>query len=344
MKTLRSTYLPASVLLGLFCLCLVCNINKAWAQFPDANGPRAVPRPDLGHDYIHLLDETVSPANGSVNLKIDIPLPPGRGIMLPFSISYNSGSVFGYQDKGVSYEYNPPAAATTILNVSLEPTPSVTGHSNAGWDYSTPMLTYSYNHITYDNNWYADPNEIVECYWTTNFVFSSPDGSRHPLYLAQSASAPAEATLSGLCPGSSPRAAVDSGDFETYGHLCWSLTENCNGHQVVTPDGTIYTFPVLIDNGLQNRIATSVHDRNNNTISITAGTGATYIDELGRTVMNLVANMNSYVGSPLTDTITVSGLSNSYVVHWATVPSSGIYGHAQTLSPINIKGVSLTRQ
>ncbi len=56
----------------------------------------ARPIPGSGHEYIHALAETVSPANGTVNLKLDIPVPKGRGLSMPFALTYNSGSVFHF--------------------------------------------------------------------------------------------------------------------------------------------------------------------------------------------------------------------------------------------------------
>ena len=133
-RTLRS---PTGLLLlaasGLwFGLCVSLH-----GQIMDAFGAHAVPRPDIGHDYINLLNETVSPANGSVNISINIPLPPGRGLTLPFSLSYNSGSVMTYHDSGKG-------------NVGLDPDQGVGGRSHQGWEYSIPLLTYSNSSAEYD--------------------------------------------------------------------------------------------------------------------------------------------------------------------------------------------------
>ena len=63
------------------------------AQLTSIGNDVARPVPGRGHDYIDFLAETVNPANGSVNLNIQLPAPKARGLSLPVSILYNSGSV-----------------------------------------------------------------------------------------------------------------------------------------------------------------------------------------------------------------------------------------------------------
>src|SRR5258708_5091584 len=52
-----------------------------------ANNGESKPIPGAGHDYIHLLSETVSPANGSVDVPIRLPAPTSRALTIPFSIA-----------------------------------------------------------------------------------------------------------------------------------------------------------------------------------------------------------------------------------------------------------------
>ncbi len=41
------------------------------------------PTPGVGHDYIQDNVETVNPANGSLSIRIGVPLPPSRGVNIP---------------------------------------------------------------------------------------------------------------------------------------------------------------------------------------------------------------------------------------------------------------------
>jgi hypothetical protein len=75
----------------LFVLFLASSIH---AQMPGVNNQTAAPTPGSGHDYIHMLNETVNPANGSVSIHIQVPVPKSRGLTLPFAIQYDSGGVW----------------------------------------------------------------------------------------------------------------------------------------------------------------------------------------------------------------------------------------------------------
>jgi hypothetical protein len=65
-----------------------------WAQTTQINDTTSTPIEGAGHDYIHFLSETVNPANGSLSLRIQAPMPKGRGISIPFSFAYDSNSVY----------------------------------------------------------------------------------------------------------------------------------------------------------------------------------------------------------------------------------------------------------
>ena len=59
----------------------------AWGQVTNVTNETSTPIPGAGHDYIKMVSETVNPANGSVSLRIGVPVPPGRGLTLPFSFN-----------------------------------------------------------------------------------------------------------------------------------------------------------------------------------------------------------------------------------------------------------------
>jgi hypothetical protein len=50
------------------------------AQAMNVTDVEATPIPGAGHDYIHMLDETVNPANGSLSIRIEVPVPKGRAL------------------------------------------------------------------------------------------------------------------------------------------------------------------------------------------------------------------------------------------------------------------------
>lgn len=65
----------------------------ALAQIAPLTSDIMRPIPGAGHDYVKGLNETVNPANGSLNISIQPPALTSRGMTMPFSIVYNSGSV-----------------------------------------------------------------------------------------------------------------------------------------------------------------------------------------------------------------------------------------------------------
>src|SRR5713226_18018 len=92
------------------------------------------PSPGAGHDYIRMLNETVSPASGSISLGIKVPTPPGRKLSLPFSFEYDSNGAWFIQQ-----------------NTAIPGQPILT-YSNLGplargaWSYTVPRLT---DHVLY---------------------------------------------------------------------------------------------------------------------------------------------------------------------------------------------------
>ena len=65
-------------------------VSVSEAQITNVTDDVATPIPGAGHDYIRLLSETVNPANGSLSLRISVPLPKGRGRVASRSRSLSS--------------------------------------------------------------------------------------------------------------------------------------------------------------------------------------------------------------------------------------------------------------
>ena len=59
----------------------------ASAQIPSVTDVTAPPTPGVGHDYIQDNVETVNPANGALSIRIGVPLPPSRGVNIPFNFA-----------------------------------------------------------------------------------------------------------------------------------------------------------------------------------------------------------------------------------------------------------------
>jgi hypothetical protein len=70
------------------------------AQITNVTGDQAPPIEGVGHDYIHLLSETVNPGNGSISVRINLPVPVSRGFNVPFAIGYDSNASLHYGANG----------------------------------------------------------------------------------------------------------------------------------------------------------------------------------------------------------------------------------------------------
>src|SRR5882762_6973783 len=95
----RMTKLP---LLKFFLMAFIAGlcVSSASAQITNVTNDQSTPTPGAGHDYIHLLSETVNPSNGSVSIRIQPPMPKGRNLTIPFAFAYDSNGVHHWVPNG----------------------------------------------------------------------------------------------------------------------------------------------------------------------------------------------------------------------------------------------------
>jgi RHS repeat-associated protein len=270
-------------------------ISPARAQITDVNNGTSTPIQGAGHDYLRMLNETVNPANGSVSLRIQVPVPPGRQLTLPFSFAYDSNSVYTPQGDGNG-------------NVSLLATSDYLRDS--GWSYSVPMLS---NMILTT----ANPT----CSLSTGYVFQDSSGGRYSFRrLVGFDKIPRQ------CVGDVDKT-YDSASTDFYSASLAESQYGACGQAVAVSDlkGNTYYFPApgcVQQDSPVITVATSVEDRNGNIVSIAAPSGqsATYTDTLGRAVLSI-----SGFGAT-GNTVTVSGLSQPYTLTWGTAPANFVPG------------------
>lgn len=89
---------------GLFCSALAALLAlfltlPCWAQITAITNTTQTPTPGAGHNYIKFFNETVNPANGSVSLRIHVPVPPdlGQPISLQLRLRFRLGVPCGSQ-------------------------------------------------------------------------------------------------------------------------------------------------------------------------------------------------------------------------------------------------------
>jgi YD repeat-containing protein len=128
------------------------------------------PIPGAGHDYIHGLSETVNPENGTLSIKIDLPVPTDRGFTIPYAITYNSGEVYNVTSLGAGCGGfgGPWCASGTTIN-----------RQYMGWSDTYPYATYSIAETGIPPYSYD-----AYCWISNSYNFYDPSGQSHMLGLA----------------------------------------------------------------------------------------------------------------------------------------------------------------
>ena len=136
--------LLVSIFAILFLPCL------ALARITNVTDDQNTPTSGSGHDYFGMMNETVSPANGSVSFRLSVPVPRGRGFTLPFSFAYDSN--------GASHVVPGPNGSAYWT--------SNNGFGEGGWSTTLPMLSWTY--ATYTQN---VSGQVYSCDYMADFVF-----------------------------------------------------------------------------------------------------------------------------------------------------------------------------
>jgi YD repeat-containing protein len=145
-------------------------------QITDVTSKTATPIPGVGHDYLHDMNEIVSPANGSLSIRIAAPTPHERGMNFPiFAYTYDSNGQFTLVMVPTPVGCGGAIYQCTSVNV-LGPTlqqPNL-------WP-SFPGAVSSQN-ISLNFNEGIDHNPYT-CQYVGNYVYVDLEGGRHTLSL-----------------------------------------------------------------------------------------------------------------------------------------------------------------
>ena len=281
----------------------------AFAQVPNITDVTSTPVPGVGHSYLHGLNETVDPANGSVTLRFCVPVPRGRGLTVPFCIVYNSDGAHFLISRN---------AGSLVWSESL----SAWQQTATPWSYTLPYLTVGAADVPL-----ADGSGTT-CRAAVNYVYYGTRGGRHALGL--SIFGQSVLGLDGNCNNAGLTLSTSGSDGPILATTN-QVPNNVSGVPgtfelepvtVTTADGTHYQFSyvsgtLLTPTDPATVLATSVEDKNGNTVSInSSASNVTYTDTLGRSAVSLTRTSSSQ------DSIAVSGLSGPVVVTWGSQPYS----------------------
>ncbi len=318
---------PSTTVTRLVCLILFLAAGTVLgsAQITTVTAEQAPPIPGAGHDYIKLMNETVVPATGAVDLHIDAAVPPDRGVTVPFAIGYDSNSGRHFND-GTPIAYDNGGYL-----------------SQGGWRYIVPELQYT---LTVQQVIQPGGTIPTNCDIVDHYILTDLEGTLHPLGLNSSPN-----TWQG-CTGTPQAQSWPNGSISQNGDgLVTATTTPLNATPAASPqapavtvfnqDGMLYSFSnsfgrthgpgkywVLTAGG--NNIPESVNavtsmpdfieDRNGNQVVYSDddknldSSGAFHItDTLGRTAVSA-----SSFGNPNGDTVSISGLSQPFTLTWGT--------------------------
>ena len=110
-----------------------------------------------------MLGETVNPANGSVSLRIQVPVPKGRQLTLPFAFAYDSNGAW------FASEFGSGQGALVSRSAFL---------SSGGWSYSVPLISEAFGQNV------GKGNIPPTCDYYTDYVLQDASGGRHALGIA----------------------------------------------------------------------------------------------------------------------------------------------------------------
>jgi hypothetical protein len=243
-------HLRGSVRLAILIPLLLAAVSPTGnAQVTNVTDTQATPIPGAGHDYLGVLSETVNPANGSLSLRIQVPIPKGRNLTLPFAFAYDTNG-----------------AIATYSGLSG---PNPQPFFSYGWSYTFPTVNSQWALIKA-----SQQNQYNPCRYNFGYMFNDPEGTRHALanmgFITQ-------AYVDG-CIANGYCNSLTASDAWTSGVI------NGSGTALTIQDaaGTTYTFPP------SSGLASSVEDRNGNIVSYNnqGNNAVTVTDTAGRAVLS----------------------------------------------------------
>ena len=205
--------------------------------------------PGPGHEYLQGLSETVDPSSGQVSLRIQVPMPTGRQLTLPFYFAYDSNGV-----------YIPQWLGTLGQNGSTQWTVGgAAALSSGGWTYTIPQATGPMG-VSYPSLVNNGGPQQPSCNTAQDWGMFDPTGGHHQFSIVT-------LTLPNETCTQQSIEEQDSGGDLTYGGIVPAGAANAAGGLVVNDQsGTLYSFA-----GGDGLLPTQVEDRNGNLIKSRTG-------------------------------------------------------------------------
>lgn len=287
-KGLLNSAARSFILIALFGLGSVFLAQTANAQgapaFNDVSNQTQTPIPGAGHDYQHLLGETVNFSNGSVSFKISFPVAPSRGITLPYAWSYNSSGVNPLN----FIDGNKPAWDYSVFQ---------TGPTIDGWNTweGIPWTSLAVWSFAPPNNRYQT---FAACNYQSGMTFTDSSGVMHNLNTAAQATAASGPGYVQVCgtqsyvPPNGDGQVTSIPDPDTAVTYLAGTAPQSGSFVVMDKSGTVYSFGngVVPQNGTATLYSVLIEDKNGNKIALPGSGGSLYTDTAGRPGPTVTSN------------------------------------------------------
>ena len=292
--------------------CLVL-VSIALGQVPDPTLASMAHMPGSAHEYIGTGQETVNPADGSLEFNLPIQPPAGRQLSIPFAIHYRASMYYFLSSVNVG-------GVDTYPALTWLPIPG-----GGSWDYSVPSLAFQ---ADIARAWYSATGQgqtfqYHQCDETSNFVFRGLDGLQYPIAGTTSWSDPNLPPDPNNCPYVPDVAFSIHGNLETPAQPPYSLYPGQPAMTVTDHSGTTYQFPAVYVGSLTGytppafgwntrQYAQTITDRNGNQLNLGATfqnqqTTYFYTDTLGRQAVSWNGGL-----------VTIAGLGGNIAVKEGT--------------------------
>src|SRR6185437_3815043 len=292
-------------------LVVLCLSSSCLAQITAPVADQMKPVQGRGHDYIHLLNETINPQTGSVSIRIGVPDPDGRGFAAPFSFSYDSNSAH----HGAGWQDNSGYRGT------------------GGWSMLVPSLNFSWGSVVGPQSEGEGNGNVpqIGCNFYTGYMFEDAAGTTHALKINNLDTPSTSNNNDCYYVNYWMQEYLSGGDASVTAFTTPLIRNNDVPHPVTVSDnaGNVYYFSnshlhscpgdntsLLCSGNSYTELPDWVKDRNGNTVTYSDnGTGSiTITDTLGRAAISI--NGFGSNGGGVGSQVAVSGLG-TYTITWA---------------------------
>lgn len=171
--------------------------SASFAQYTQIGGNTQTPTPGSGASYLQMLNDVVSPSNGSLSIRMAAPVPKERGNSLPsFIYMYDSSPQFvfvpqwdtvsdGNRLSSFMLDGDPPHGGPSLSTENLISS-SLTTYATSGFTDGSTVLFRANSYASGEYSLLSPASllyPLINCGYYSNYLYNDPNGGRHNLSL-----------------------------------------------------------------------------------------------------------------------------------------------------------------